>query len=831
MRRPRRKLEVNTFPFLAVLLCAMGSFILLLMVIDRRAKIVSQNKAYEAHLARKLAYEAEHESALTANKERNDKLRFAWQAQKDKIHAELQAEEDALAREITQILAALAKTDDQLVGEKTKANSLAQKVNMEDAVLKALQKELQSRQDQFERAKQASQGHLKLREQLTRDLVLLEAALRNVQERKSRERPVYSLVPYKGKHGASSRPTYIEVADGTVAIHPGPTTLTPATWSATNLLRAIEERTGPLEREVIRKGLPPLESEKNPYLLFLVRPSGISTYYESLQALRGYRVDFGYELVEADWEFDFSGDKMDQQPWRNVAKLDVEPSNVTRPAPKGMGPRVLGNGGGNDAGFVPGGTASGFPGNENASPGAASFRSGQLGTGDTRGNGQPGRVSLGTPGAAYGQPGSSANGSATGGAGGGQIGSFPGVAPGAVAIGSGGGTIGGNFQGNLGQSGVPNGTPPFPAAGGIASFPGNKSGITGGNAAGGTGDGPYGQNPGMTQRPTGNGEGNGGGLGNGPSLGSPASTLGVPLGQFPSGVAGTGSPYQRGPGTNGGRGALGGANATGGFAGGQSTGQSNLGGGGPGGPSGNGPGGDSSQASPGQPNVTGNNPAGGQVGQGGGGSQNPGSPNGGGGGLPTNVTINLNGQTSDQPPTPPSHGSPPPSDNPLTFRNAPAAIASDNPGNSNGNSSGEQFPTGGGRPRAPGDPDEGEPGPRVGNSPFLPAEKSRPGPRLPALGRIIGNRDFVMTVECYDNKVTLSPPGKTFDFSSPEALEHLATSMKTLVARRQGTVRPGEPPYRPLVHFRVQPDGRRTYYAVYPRLAEFGFPMSRESPD
>src|SRR6059058_2558245 len=45
MKRRRHKLEVSTFPFLAVLLCAMGSLILLLLVIDRRAKAVARAKA------------------------------------------------------------------------------------------------------------------------------------------------------------------------------------------------------------------------------------------------------------------------------------------------------------------------------------------------------------------------------------------------------------------------------------------------------------------------------------------------------------------------------------------------------------------------------------------------------------------------------------------------------------------------------------------------------------------------------------------------------------------------------------------------------------------
>src|SRR3954452_10036589 len=45
MRSRKTILKPETFPFLAVLLCAMGALILLLLVMDRRAKIVSQNKA------------------------------------------------------------------------------------------------------------------------------------------------------------------------------------------------------------------------------------------------------------------------------------------------------------------------------------------------------------------------------------------------------------------------------------------------------------------------------------------------------------------------------------------------------------------------------------------------------------------------------------------------------------------------------------------------------------------------------------------------------------------------------------------------------------------
>ena len=46
--RKRKKLEVSTFPFLAVLLCTMGALILLLLVMDKKAKKAALEKAYEA---------------------------------------------------------------------------------------------------------------------------------------------------------------------------------------------------------------------------------------------------------------------------------------------------------------------------------------------------------------------------------------------------------------------------------------------------------------------------------------------------------------------------------------------------------------------------------------------------------------------------------------------------------------------------------------------------------------------------------------------------------------------------------------------------------------
>src|SRR6516162_5840027 len=89
MRQRTRPLQVSTFPFLAVLLCAMGSLILLLLVIDRRAKAVARAKALEA-ASRTAVEDARVAAARAAELERR---RLA-------LHALLATQEGELAGQV-----------------------------------------------------------------------------------------------------------------------------------------------------------------------------------------------------------------------------------------------------------------------------------------------------------------------------------------------------------------------------------------------------------------------------------------------------------------------------------------------------------------------------------------------------------------------------------------------------------------------------------------------------------------------------------------------------------------------------------------------------------
>ena len=94
--RKRKKLEVSTFPFLAVLLCTMGALILLLLVMDKKAKKAALEKAYEAAWAQSKNLQAKTD----ADKQNLESEKNAWIKLKSDQHEELLKKESTLEKEI-----------------------------------------------------------------------------------------------------------------------------------------------------------------------------------------------------------------------------------------------------------------------------------------------------------------------------------------------------------------------------------------------------------------------------------------------------------------------------------------------------------------------------------------------------------------------------------------------------------------------------------------------------------------------------------------------------------------------------------------------------------
>jgi hypothetical protein len=293
--RPRRNLlQVSTFPFLAVLLCAMGSLILLLLVIDRRAKVVARAKAMR--IVERRAVEM---AAATAR--RHEEI---------EKHAALRDEKRKEARAlIEQLQAVESETNTALAGwqaETARRSALERKIEALAAEISKDQRELREQELALDRTHAEKHESRRQREQMAKELAQLETIIANLKTSQAREQHTYSLVPYRGKRGDNRKPIYVECSATGLVLHPGRRRV-----EINDLGREMERRVGVRS---VAEG----EDPARPYVLFLVRPAGIMVYYQALTALDGKQMDFGYEFVEPDWEFDFTDDG--EKPQRPVAE-------------------------------------------------------------------------------------------------------------------------------------------------------------------------------------------------------------------------------------------------------------------------------------------------------------------------------------------------------------------------------------------------------------------------------------------------------------------------------------------------------------------------------
>ena len=101
------------------------------------------------------------------------------------------------------------------------------------------------------------------------------------------------------------------------------------------------------------------------------------------------------------------------------------------------------------------------------------------------------------------------------------------------------------------------------------------------------------------------------------------------------------------------------------------------------------------------------------------------------------------------------------------------------------------------------------------------------------MSRLIGNHDYVITLECIAEGVILYPRVELYPIN-PQANQKvvqqaLLRAVQQQIDRRQASVRAGETPYRPMIRLQVRPEGLGTYYWIYPALQDLHVPMTREN--
>jgi hypothetical protein len=337
---------VQLFPFVAVLLCTMGSLLVLLVSVARSSK---DRAATEA-----VAAQAEARAEATARAAESQEGKEAARRELEKI-AKYQAEIDTVR----------ARAADQLRQDQLRLSHLEDHMRrLRDQLdsLKAAAAELNSLEgkhvDDRKQAQQEVERLEKLIAESRKEIEQLRA------EAKARARS-FAIVPYQGQHGTFRRPIYIECREQEIVIQPEGVVFTiddfqPPIGPGNPLvaaLRAAREHIVHYESNVATG------KEAEPYPLIIVRPDGIEAYYYVREAIQSWDSEFGYELVEQDWELKFSAADpqlaMKEQQAAELARNRLRA--LAAAAPQAFGAYRPGGGGGGAGlrGFAGGGNGGG----------------------------------------------------------------------------------------------------------------------------------------------------------------------------------------------------------------------------------------------------------------------------------------------------------------------------------------------------------------------------------------------------------------------------------------------------------------------------------------
>ncbi len=268
--RPQVGPSISLFPFLAVLLCTMGSLLVLLVLFSSSANRAEADAAASA--AAEAAKAAREELELARDE-------MAWRIEQ-------------MAGMRTRTMDDLARARMQLAGIEADSRQLVDELDSLERTAAAL-----------ESAPEDSAEPLQdLEQRLAAARAKLEEAKKNAADRPA----AYAVVPYDGDSGTRRRPLYIECCVDGVFLQPEGIRLGPADFEGppgpgnplASALRAAREYIASRPGE---SGDP----NAQPYPLLLVRPSGVMAYYAARESLQSWGSEFGYQFIDEDWTLNF----------------------------------------------------------------------------------------------------------------------------------------------------------------------------------------------------------------------------------------------------------------------------------------------------------------------------------------------------------------------------------------------------------------------------------------------------------------------------------------------------------------------------------------------
>lgn len=356
--RRREGLAPNLFPFLAVLVCTLGTLILLLAM-------VAQN-AGEAIAS---TTETEPPSADEGMLDAAELAEAAAQIDRQLREARWHREQTVKMRE------------EQTADLEERRDRLA---HLEDHI-RRLREELESLSTEIDRTLDPDASTDSGLAQQTLDRVLLEIeqekeALANLREEVQSQTPRIVIVPHKGPNGTDRRPIYIECRRDGVYLQPGDLRI------PKDHLDTLPGLPNPLDaalRTIRHHSLNQYRDAIAPYPLLIVRPDGIPTYVAARSAMQGWDDQFGYELLpgEVDLAFPPGDPALDAKVATTIRQVIDRRVALLAGVGGGAGGGGRGGGSGNGLAGVPYGSATSGPLAGVAQAGAGSANSPGSGSG------------------------------------------------------------------------------------------------------------------------------------------------------------------------------------------------------------------------------------------------------------------------------------------------------------------------------------------------------------------------------------------------------------------------------------------------------------------
>lgn len=419
-RRSKETHAVQLFPFLAVLVCTMGSLIFLLLVTTRQVRVrtiaYAEYQAKQKERARLAAVrlpklsiplppvaEKPPEPVVVVPPPRREPKPFR---EPDRTH------ELALAnrqRELKQLTAEWASRTDQLSKDRDRKQAVLahRQTAVEAAVIEADELKAAIKRLEIELGKLAgtvaassfSSTEAADRLLIEQQIAEMKKRLRAAQaEEASGENDKFQVVPFDPQTGTTRRPIFIECTAAGIRFMPEDITITAADLNGfTPRANPVAAGTGALinywtawnSQRRDRKSAP------EPYVLLLVRPDGAVAYYVAQRMLEPIRTAHGYELIEADTVLQMP----DVDPGAKAAcvaaveRLLTERDNISRQAVNnGTGSSVYGGTARYGKGGGSGGGNSGGGGQGGLAQGQGSGSRGAGGSGENGGGGGGGRT-------------------------------------------------------------------------------------------------------------------------------------------------------------------------------------------------------------------------------------------------------------------------------------------------------------------------------------------------------------------------------------------------------------------------------------------------------